>query len=298
MVTMMERDNGMVTMLERANGMVTMMEEEHIAPRELVTIEQIATADMQVRAVNKAGSTPTYGNTAAIMEAIAAKDQPNNVQRTSTVTVTMEASVPSVGNTAAIMAAIAAKDYTPTPHQITSTVTVTIKASVPSVGDAEDIIDQIAVNNFDSDSQNVPITLADQDVPGSSGPSVGGQNAKDLSGSGVPCAFYASLAELSITMPSDNCVPGSNSASVDGKVLTNSNNGGMPKFLFSASETSDSDAAEFAYYPVGDEDAVDAEHSTTDPGIVMGSEGFSMGSTFDSSNYKCVVVTTTVWPSP
>ncbi|KAJ1895015.1 hypothetical protein LPJ81_005049 [Coemansia sp. IMI 209127] len=232
---------------------------------------------MYVRAAaNEASSTVSVGNAANIMTAIAAKDAEVSVHQTSTVTVTIEASAPSVGNAGQIMVDIAAKNAVSTGEQSTSTVTVTVGVPAPDVEDPSVVMNLINVDNGDSGSSPATVTLSDTDDNISAG-----ANAKNDATSGVPCSFYDALAELSITMSTGGCIPGPNDDDADddsGSMLDTAS-----AAMFSISPVSNSVVGQ-----VGDEDAADNMSTPTpDPDE----------STLDSSNNKCVVITTTVWPS-
>ncbi|KAJ2391164.1 hypothetical protein GGI23_005472 [Coemansia sp. RSA 2559] len=264
----------------RQQQAMTRMDEYVVPPpvvRELATIEPTATADMHIRAVaNGASSTPSVGNAANIMTAIAAKNVQVSVHQTSTVIVTIEASAPSVGNAGQIMVDIAAKNAVSTGKHSTSTVTVTVGVPTPVVEDPSLVMNLIDVGDDNSASGHATITLSDKSDDLSAG-----ANAKVDATSGIPCSFYDNLAELSITMSSGGCIPGPNENDSDD--ASGSMSDAASYAMFSISPISNSIDGQ-----VGDEDAADNMSTpTSDP----------EESTFDSSNKKCVVITTTVWPS-
>ncbi|KAJ2694991.1 hypothetical protein GGH99_000381 [Coemansia sp. RSA 1285] len=317
MATIMERGNGMVTMMERDNGMVTMLEDYAVPPGFVKLLDkrlEAAENNKQVRAVaSEPASSTDYGNSRVIMAAIAAKGYKGDVIYTTTATKTVELATPSVGNPNFIMAAIAAKaDANQQPS--TQVVTVTVEASVPSVGDPDEIMAQIAVGNFNEYSKPTSVTLNDinpsTDIYSDATSSDDGADeyGKVYETSKVPCSFYDGLASLSITLPSDNCVPDpgdSGSSTADSDSGTEATDSGS-----SSSSTSTSDGfAAGADTGVGDEDNTasvvvvptsDAETVTdTDTNADAGSDGYPTETTItsDSSAYKCVIVTTTVWAS-
>ncbi|KAJ2741388.1 hypothetical protein H4S06_005902 [Coemansia sp. BCRC 34490] len=320
MVTMMERDNGMVTMMERDNGMVTMLEDYAVPPGFVKLLDrrlEAAENNKQVRAVaSEPASSTDYGNSRVIMSAIAAKGYKGDVIYTTTATKTVELATPSVGNPDVIMAAIVAKaDANQQPS--TQVVTVTVEASVPSVGDPDEIMAQIAVGNFNEYSKPTSVTLNDinpsTDIYSDATSSDDGadEHGKVYETSRVPCSFYDGLASLSITLPSDNCVPDpgySGSSTADSDSETEATDSGSSSS--SATSTSDGFAAG-ADTGVGDEDNTasvvivptsDAETETiaeTDTNADAGSDEYPTETTItsDSSAYKCVIVTTTVWAS-
>ncbi|KAJ2658680.1 hypothetical protein IWW48_003919 [Coemansia sp. RSA 1200] len=326
MATIMERDNGMVTMMERDNGMVTMLEDYAAPPGFMKLLDkrlEAAENNKQVRAVAKGPESSTdYGNSRVIMAAIAAKGYKGDEIYTTTATKTIELATPSVGNPNVIMAAIAAKndaDQQPSTH----VVTVTIEASVPSVGDPDEIMAQIAVGNFNEYSKPTSVTLndinpsTDNYSDATSSDDGADEYGKAYATSNVPCSFYDGLAALSITLPSDNCVPdpgdsGSNTAdSESGMGLSDQGDTESQEATDSSSSsspTSTSDGfAAGADTGVGDEDNTDSvvDIPTSDAETVAdsttdaGSDEYPTETTItsDSSAYKCVIVTTTVWAS-
>ncbi|KAJ2559824.1 hypothetical protein EV175_000138 [Coemansia sp. RSA 1933] len=237
--------------------------------RELATFEQTATAHhIYARA---ASSSVSVGNAADIMTAIAAKDAVDDANETSTTTITITASAPSVGNADHIMAAIAVSHSESALS--TSTVTVTVVANVPDVADESSIMNLIDVGDYNSSPSSMTLQNSD-------GESVG-VNGK--ANTGVPCSFYDQLAELSITMSSNGCIPdsGDDSESDDG------NSTAPPMFEISpTSGEAELDASSDSGNGAADEDAAKAAADQT-----------SVTDTSDSSANKCVVLTTTVYPT-